>query len=51
MATAIRPSAPVKLASPLSKIGAIFRRDARVALSYPANFALNWVAILVEVVV
>jgi ABC-2 type transport system permease protein len=51
MATAIRPAAPIKLASPLSKIGAIFRRDARVALSYPANFALNWVAILVEVVV
>ncbi len=51
MATAIRPAAPLRPASPLSKIGAIFVRDARVAVSYPANFALNWVAILVEVVI
>jgi ABC-2 type transport system permease protein len=38
-------------ASGFSKLGAIFRRDALVAISYPGNFALSWIAILVEVVV
>ncbi|MEA2690291.1 MAG: type transport system permease protein [Candidatus Eremiobacteraeota bacterium] len=47
MAAAVR-LAP---ASPLAKIGAIFRRDAVVALSYPGNFALSWISILVEVVI
>ncbi len=35
----------------LAKVGAIFRRDARVALSYPGNFALSWLSIGVEVVI
>jgi ABC-2 type transport system permease protein len=35
----------------LAKIGAIFRRDARVTISYTGNFALAWLAIIVEVVV
>lgn len=35
----------------LPKVGAIFRRDVRVALSYPGNFALSWLSILIEVVV
>ncbi|MBV8370073.1 MAG: ABC transporter permease [Candidatus Eremiobacteraeota bacterium] len=37
--------------TPLAKIGAIFRRDAIVTLSYPGNFAISWVSILVEVVI
>ena len=35
----------------LARVGAIFRRDALVALSYPGNFALSWLAIVIEVVV
>ncbi|MDB5095511.1 MAG: type transporter [Candidatus Eremiobacteraeota bacterium] len=35
----------------LAKIGAIFRRDARVTVSYAGNFALTWLAIVVEVVI
>lgn len=38
-------------AAPLSKIAAIFRRDVRVALSYPGNFAISWLSIGVEVVI
>jgi ABC-2 type transport system permease protein len=38
-------------ASPLAKVGAIFRRDAIVALSYPGNFALSWLSIGIEVVI
>jgi ABC-type multidrug transport system permease subunit len=38
-------------AAPLAKIAAIFRRDARVALSYPGNFALSWLSIGIEVVI
>jgi ABC-2 type transport system permease protein len=34
-----------------AKVGAIFARDRRVALSYPGNFALSWASIIVEVVV
>jgi ABC-2 type transport system permease protein len=34
-----------------AKVGAIFARDRRVALSYPGNFALSWASIVVEVVV
>ena len=34
-----------------AKVGAIFRRDVIVALSYPGNFALSWLGIIVEVVV
>jgi ABC-2 type transport system permease protein len=47
--TATAPSRP--LAAGLAKLGAIFRRDAIVALSYPGNFALSWLAIVIEVVV
>ncbi|HTD33374.1 MAG TPA: ABC transporter permease [Candidatus Elarobacter sp.] len=47
MATAIS----VAPASPLAKVGAIFRRDAIVALSYPGNFALSWLSIGIEVVI
>jgi ABC-2 type transport system permease protein len=35
----------------LARVGAIFRRDAIVALSYPGNFALSWLSIGVEVVI
>jgi ABC-2 type transport system permease protein len=47
MSVAIRraPSAP------LARVGAIFRRDAIVAISYPGNFALSWISIGVEVVI
>ncbi len=38
-------------ALPLAKVAAIFRRDAIVALSYPGNFALSWISIVVEVTV
>jgi ABC-type multidrug transport system permease subunit len=47
MATAIS----VAPASPLAKVGAIFRRDAIVAISYPGNFALSWLSIGIEVVI
>ena len=47
MSTAIR----VAPAAPCAKIGAIYRRDAAVALSYPGNFALTWVAIVIQVVI
>jgi ABC-2 type transport system permease protein len=47
MATAVR-LAP---SSPLAKVAAIFRRDAIVALSYPGNFAISWVSILIEVMI
>jgi ABC-2 type transport system permease protein len=46
--TALGSRAP---ASVWAKVGAIFRRDAIVALSYPGNFALSWLGIVVEVVV
>lgn len=47
MATRAEPApAPV-----WPKVGAIFRRDAVVALSYPGNFALSWLGIVVEVVI
>jgi ABC-2 type transport system permease protein len=35
----------------LARVAAIFRRDALVALSYPGNFALSWMAIVIEVVI
>ncbi len=38
-------------ASRLSKMRAIFRRDAIVTVSYPGNFALTWLSIIVEVMV
>jgi ABC-2 type transport system permease protein len=38
-------------ASTLAKVQAIFRRDAIVTVSYPGNFALTWLSIIVEVVV
>ena len=47
--TAIGSRAPA--ASVWAKVAAIFRRDAVVALSYPGNFALSWLGIVVEVVV
>lgn len=39
------------VADALSKTGAIFVRDARCALSYPAYFHSQWVAIFVEVTI
>lgn len=36
---------------PWPKIGAIFRRDASVTLSYPGNFALVWLGIVIQVVI
>lgn len=39
------------LAAGLAKVGAIFRRDVIVALSYPGNFALAWLGIVIEVVI
>src|ERR1700684_1410287 len=45
-----RPSS-VGLAAGIAKVGAIFRRDVIVALSYPGNFALAWLGIVIEVVV
>ena len=44
-------TASIPQASAWSRVGAIFRRDALVALSYPGNFALSWLAIVVEVIV
>jgi ABC-2 type transport system permease protein len=44
-------TASVPQASGWSRVGAIFRRDALVALSYPGNFVLSWLGILIEVVV
>ena len=41
----------VPQASAWSRVGAIFRRDALVALSYPGNFTLSWLAIVIEVVI
>jgi ABC-type multidrug transport system permease subunit len=38
-------------ASSWSRVAAIFRRDAIVALSYPGNFALSWLSIVISVVV
>ena len=35
----------------LSKAGAIFKRDAKLALSYEAQFLMQWVAALAEVVI
>lgn len=49
MASASPAAAPPAL--PLPKMAAIFRRDMRVALSYPGNFALTWASIVVEVIV
>ena len=42
---------PARFGLNLAKVGAIFRRDARVAVSYPGNFALSWLSIGVEVVI
>src|ERR1700689_2550309 len=39
------------LGAGLAKVGAIFRRDVIVALSYPGNFALAWLGIVIEVVI
>jgi ABC-2 type transport system permease protein len=44
-------TASVPQASGWSRVGAIFRRDAIVALSYPGNFTLSWLAIVIEVVI
>jgi len=46
MSVAVKP-----VHAPLAKVSAIFRRDAIVALSYPGNFALSWISIIVEVTV
>ena len=35
----------------IAKSRAIFKRDALVALSYPGNFALSWLGLIVEVIV
>jgi len=45
-ATVSRPPA-----ARLAKVAAIFRRDALVAFSYPGNFALSWMGLVIEVVV
>ena len=50
-ATVSRAPAASGLSAGLAKVGAIFRRDAVVALSYPGNFALQWLGIVVEVVI
>src|SRR5581483_6760395 len=42
---------PLRAGFSLAKVGAIFRRDARVAVSYPGNFALSWLSIGVDVVI
>jgi ABC-2 type transport system permease protein len=34
-----------------AKVAAIFRRDALVALSYPGNFALSWMGLVIEVII
>jgi ABC-2 type transport system permease protein len=47
--TAIGSGAPA--APGWAKVLAIFRRDAVVALSYPGNFALSWLGLIVEVIV
>jgi len=49
--SAIRISAQPKseVGAGLAKVAAIFRRDVIVALSYPGNFALSWLGIVVEV--
>ena len=49
--TVSRPPASSPLAAALAKVGAIFRRDVIVALSYPGNFALAWLGIVIDVVV
>lgn len=51
--SAIRISPPPSSAlnAGLAKVAAIFRRDVIVAVSYPGNFALSWLGIIVEVVV
>lgn len=51
MATSIPRPSSVGLAAGIAKVGAIFRRDVIVALSYPGNFALAWLGIVIEVVV
>jgi ABC-2 type transport system permease protein len=38
-------------AARFAKVAAIFRRDALVALSYPGNFALSWMGLVIEVVI
>jgi len=47
----VAPSPLAALAGALSKTGAIFVRDARCALSYPAYFHSQWIAIFVEVTI
>ncbi len=49
--TASRAPSSSAVAAGLAKVGAIFRRDVLVALSYPGNFALSWLGILIDVVV
>ncbi len=47
-----RIAAPLSaLSAALAKTGAIFVRDARCALSYPAYFHSQWIAIFVEVTI
>jgi len=45
-ATVSRPPA-----ARLAKVAAIFRRDALVAWSYPGNFALSWMGLVIEVII
>jgi len=51
MATTVSRPSSTTLAAGIAKVGAIFRRDVIVALSYPGNFALAWLGIVIEVVV
>jgi ABC-type multidrug transport system permease subunit len=43
-------TASLPQASGWSRVAAIFKRDALVTLSYPGNFALEWIGIIVQVV-
>lgn len=43
--------AVIPQASSWSRAGGIFKRDVTVALSYPGNFALSWLGIVLQVVV
>jgi len=49
LSSALAPAAALSSGSALAKAMAIFRRDARLARSYPAAFWLQWVGIAIEV--
>ncbi len=51
MATNVRSTPPFGGIGTFTKLGAIFTRDAKTAISYPAYFHSQWVAIAVEVTI